>query len=262
MLILLPPSEGKTSASSNQPFELSHLSFPELSVAREKVLAKLISLSKKPATARTALKLSPHQNFELERNVSLRTAFAAPAREIYSGVLYEAMGLKNFTDPQLKRAQQRVLITSSLFGFVRPNDEIPAYRLSGDSPLPVLGSPANHWKKHLSPVVNQLGANFIVDMRSGTYTKFWTPNPKQAAAAVTIKIMQEVGTGSAKKRLAVTHFNKATKGRIAKFLATTTKIITDTETLIRELNAQGWKTELVETPAGKPDILEVLITEI
>ena len=74
--------------------------------------------------------------------------------------------------------------------------------------------------------------------------------------------MQEVGTGSTKRKLAVTHFNKATKGRIAKFLATTTKIITDSETLQFELRAQGWVTELIETPAGKPNILEIVITEI
>ena len=110
--------------------------------------------------------------------------------------------------------------------------------------------------------MNELGANFIVDLRSGTYAKFWTPTAKQSATTITIKIMQESGTGNSKKKLAVTHFNKATKGRIAKFLATTTKIISDTESLIRELNAEGWVTELVRTPVGKPDILEVIITEI
>jgi cytoplasmic iron level regulating protein YaaA (DUF328/UPF0246 family) len=262
MLILLPPSEGKSQAFSNKKYESGTLSFSELDKQRDAVMTRLISLSKKPTAARAALKLSPHQNTELVRNIELRSASVAPAREIYSGVLFEAMGLKDFTEPQLKRAQERVLITSSLFGLVRPNDVIPPYRLSGDSPLPVVGTPASFWKKHLTSTMKELGSHFIVDMRSGTYAKFWTPTAQQAASMVTIKIMQEVGTGSTKRKLAVTHFNKATKGRIAKFLATTTKIITDSETLQFELQAQGWVTELIETPAGKPNILEIVITEI
>ena len=54
---------------------------------------------------------------------------AAPAAEVYTGVLYERLGLPGLPAAARRRAGKRVLIASALWGFVRPGDAIPYYRL-------------------------------------------------------------------------------------------------------------------------------------
>ena len=90
----------------------------------------------------------------LERNRLLLSAPTARADRVYSGVLYDALGLAELSPVAKRRASSRVAITSALFGLVRPGDRIPAYRLSGDARLPGLpgsGSVAGHWRDHLGP---------------------------------------------------------------------------------------------------------------
>jgi cytoplasmic iron level regulating protein YaaA (DUF328/UPF0246 family) len=98
MLILLPPSEGKAKPDTSEPMDLGSLVFAdELGERREQMLAAF--------------------------DPSLREAPAAPAAEVYTGVLFGRLQL-----PKLgKRARGRILIASALWGFVRPGDPIPYY---------------------------------------------------------------------------------------------------------------------------------------
>ena len=62
MLVLLPPSEGKTPARRGAPLDLEGLSFPGLTATRERVLDALVDLARtRPDTARTVLGLSERQ---------------------------------------------------------------------------------------------------------------------------------------------------------------------------------------------------------
>src|SRR5262245_28851746 len=119
MLILLPPSEGKTAPSDGEPVELSELALPGLSKTRERLL-DVLSRRTFPR-ALTYLDIGPGLEPEARRNLTLREAPAAPAHEVYTGVLYEHLGLGTFADTE------QVLIASALWGFVRPSDRIPAY---------------------------------------------------------------------------------------------------------------------------------------
>ena len=95
MLILLPPSEGKTAPADGAPVDLGALAYPELTAKRERALAALVKVSsaKQRGRALKALGLSAGQASELERNAGLRGAPAAPAAEVYTGVLYERLRL-------------------------------------------------------------------------------------------------------------------------------------------------------------------------
>src|SRR5690242_20123767 len=120
MLILLPPSEGKAAPSSGKPVSLEALAFAaELTESRLKLLAALEQLAAEPRErAVEKLAVSPGQADEVEVDAKLRGAPAAPAAEVYTGVLYDRLVL-----PALpKRAQQRVLIASALWGVLRPAD--------------------------------------------------------------------------------------------------------------------------------------------
>jgi cytoplasmic iron level regulating protein YaaA (DUF328/UPF0246 family) len=138
---------------------------------------------------------------------------SAPAERVYSGVLYEALGLTTLDAGAHRRALARVAIVSSLWGVVRPGERIAPYRLAGGVSLPGLGGVAAHWRRHLDPVLTDLaGSGLVVDLRSSTYAAFWRPGPGLAPRVVTVRVLHEVGG----RRQVVSHFNKATKGRVVR----------------------------------------------
>jgi hypothetical protein len=77
VLILLPPSEGKTAPASGAPLDLASLAYPELTATRERVLRAVVRLSDgRPARALAALGLSQAQAAQLVEIV------AASGREV------------------------------------------------------------------------------------------------------------------------------------------------------------------------------------
>ncbi len=97
MLILLPPSEGKSDAVTGPALEISAMAIPELTRVRLRVAQALVKLSEgRPARARKVLGLGTTQDGEIERDRQLFTAPTAPAAQIYSGVLFEALGYRAF----------------------------------------------------------------------------------------------------------------------------------------------------------------------
>ena len=213
MLILLPPSEGKTAARRGKPLDLSTLDFADLTPARERVLAALLELCDgDPDLAAKTLGIGTTQLDLVELNRGLRSNPTARADQVYTGVLYDALDFATLSTGAKRRANTRVAVTSSLFGLVRPADRIPSYRLSGDTSLPGLGAVAGVWREHLGPVVTEaVGSGLLVDLRSGTYVSFWRPTDVKVA---TVRVLHE----HQGQRKVVSHFNKATKGRIVRAL--------------------------------------------
>src|SRR5689334_16349570 len=111
MLILLPPSEGKTPPAAGDPVDLSALAFPALNRTRERLLDVLARLTFPRALK--YLDVGPGLEPEARRNLTLREAPAAPASTVYTGVLYEHLG---------PFEADNVLIASALWGFVRAGD--------------------------------------------------------------------------------------------------------------------------------------------
>jgi uncharacterized protein len=238
VLILLPPSEGKTAPASGAPLDLTALAYPELNPTRERILAALVKLSSgRPARALAALGLSPGQAGELERNAALPSAPAAPAAEVYTGVLYERLRL-----PELPaEAHERVLIASALWGVLRPGDRIPAYRMSMDAQLPRLGGLAARWRKPLRAALPDDG--LVVDLRSGAYAAAWSP---RVAERLTVRAFTE----RAGQRTAVSHMVKATRGDVARILLAAPARPRDAEAVAQLVAASGRAVELTRGPGG------------
>ncbi len=242
MLILLPPSEGKTSPRRGRALDPAGLSFPSLTEPRERVLTALVSLCRAdPEVAATTLGLGPSQLELVARNRDLLGAPTARADRVYTGVLYDSLDLPGLDAAARRRAAGRVAITSALFGLLRPGDRIPAYRLSGDAGLPGLGSVAGVWREHLGPAVGEaLGRGLLVDLRSSTYAAFARPGAELAPRVATVRVLHEAdGT-----RKVVSHFNKATKGRIVRALLAdggSPRTPVDLAALLGDL---GWQVEL------------------
>jgi cytoplasmic iron level regulating protein YaaA (DUF328/UPF0246 family) len=259
VLILLPPSEGKTAPRRGRPMEPDALSFPSLHAPRAEVLTALVDLcTADAAVAARTLGLGTTQADEVERNARLHDAPAARADRVYSGVLYEALDLATLEGAAKRRATQWVAVTSGLFGLVRPSDRIPAYRLAGGVTLPAVGPVATYWSRHLDRAVQEAaGRGLVVDLRSSTYTPFWRPSPDTARRLVTMRVLHEVD-GS---RKVVSHFNKATKGRMVRALLEDGGVAGSPARFADQLRDLGWKVE-AGTPGRTGTPLDVIVTDL
>jgi cytoplasmic iron level regulating protein YaaA (DUF328/UPF0246 family) len=259
VLILLPPSEGKTAPRRGKPLDLADLDLPALTDARDTVLGELVELcTTAPEDAAAVLGLGPTQLEEVARNAGLRTAPTARADRIYSGVLYDALDLASLDAAARRRATRWLLIMSSLFGAVRPNDPIPSYRLSGGTRLPGLGTVSAYWRRHLAEPLTELAdGGLVVYLRSSTYAGFWRPPASLTPRVAVVQVLHEV----AGRRQVVSHFNKATKGRLVRDLLVDGTGPRTPGALADHLADLGWKVELhAPTRAGQQ--LDVVVTEL
>ncbi len=259
MLILLPPSEGKSTPSRGKPLDLAALSSPALGAARAEVLDALVTLCREdPDRAATVLGLSAGQRELVERNAELLRAPTARADRIYTGVLYDALDVESLPAAAKRRATSRLGVASSLFGLVRLGDRIPSYRLSGDVSLPPLGPVAGVWREALAPVMGEaIGTGLLVDLRSGMYAAFWRPGPDLARRTATVRVLHEhQGT-----RKVVSHFNKATKGRIVRALLEDGADPRTPAALASTLERLGWTVE-VGAPTKTGTQLDVVVSEL
>jgi uncharacterized protein len=153
MLILLPPSEGKSTPESGKKLQLDSLfGASYLSGIRKQVL---------------------------DTNPDIDTVRCRPAHEIYSGVLYQALDWESLSSTAKKRGSDSILIISALMGALRIEDAIPTYKLKIATSL---------WKEQLSSLLDSLNSNLIVDCRSSTYAGVWTPPPQSTVAVRVFQI--------------------------------------------------------------------------
>jgi cytoplasmic iron level regulating protein YaaA (DUF328/UPF0246 family) len=268
VLILLPPSEGKTAPRRGKPLALDGLSFGSLTPARAEMLEALVALCEgaggtagqhtDPGKAAEVLGLGRTQVDEVHRNAQLWRAPTARADHVYSGVLYDALDLPTLDGAARRRAAGRLAITSALFGLLRPVDRIPAYRLSGSVSLPGIGSVASYWRSRLDEeVVQAAGRGLVLDLRSSTYAGFWRPGPEVARRVVAARVLHDTGG----RRTVVSHFNKATKGRLVRALLEDGGTVRTPARLAEMLADLGWHVELGDqTPHGTR--LDVVVRDL
>jgi len=241
VLILLPPSEGKADAPKRgNAVELERLTLPELRDARRAVLDDLVKLSADPEAALSTLGLTPGLAGEIDRNARLETAPAVPAGRLYTGVLYDALDLATLDAAAKRRAGKQLLIFSGLWGVVGIGDRIPAYRCSIGVRLPSTGPLAGHWRKALDGALDEFaGDELVLDLRSSAYAGMWVPRN-----GVTVRVLHGGKV--------VSHFNKATKGRIVRALLESGARPRNAAKLTETLRALGYRVE--ETQPGQLDI--------
>ncbi|MDN4472559.1 YaaA family protein [Demequina zhanjiangensis] len=210
MLVLLPPSEGKTAPSSGAPVDLDSLSHPVLADARRRVADTLAKVSGQ-RNALEVLDVGASLAGEVARNRTVWDNPADAAARIYTGVLYDAAGMAGWDDALLGRAQDRVRVVSALWGAVSPADRIPAYRLSMGTTLGRLGGLATFWRGRLSPELDSLAdGGLVVDCRSASYVAAYRPTGPWVA----VKVMRELDG----KRAVVSHMAKHTRGLLTAHL--------------------------------------------
>lgn len=240
VFVLLPPSETKASGGDLTPLVPSSLSFPELADTRELLLDRLITISGHLPTARTLIGVPASLDYELTSNVAIRTGPTMPAISRYTGVLYEALDISGMSRSERVRAGQRLAITSALFGMLRPDDLIPGYRMSASSKLTGTATLSSIWRGAFARAAAQIDGP-VIDLRSGAYAAFGA-----FPGAITVRVVTESVSG---QRQVVSHFNKHTKGLLARALAVTRATVTDLPAVLRVARRAGLRAER-NGPAG------------
>jgi uncharacterized protein len=177
MLVLLPPSQGKASPDRGRRAGLSTLVYPRLRESREQLIEAV--------------------------DPRLRSAPAIPAAELYTGVLFTALGLGDLP-------WDGVLIASALWGVVRPGDRIPAYRLDMGAKPPGIGALAAYWRAPLRAALPDRG--LVLDLRSGSYAAAWEP---RRATRLVIRAFTQGPDG---KRTVISHMVKRVRGEVARLV--------------------------------------------
>lgn len=210
MLILLPPSETKSTGGSGAPLDLPGLSWPELTDVRRGIADDLVALAADRGAAMAALKLGPKLAAEVDANAELFSSPTMPALDRYTGVLFDALDAGTLSPA----ARSRLAVGSALFGVVGGEDMIPKYRLSGGSKLPRANAGDGaaptmraRWGKSITGALSGGDHGLVVDLRSGTYM-----NLGKVPGAVTATVLTAGGK-------VVSHFNKHHKGLLARALA-------------------------------------------
>lgn len=225
MLILLPPSEGKNAVRRGRPLQLDELSFAELTPTRRRVLDATVAAATRPDAARL-FGVSAGLAAEVAANVGLTTRPAARADRVFAGVLYAALDLAGLDAAARRRAAHRLLISSALFGVLRPTDRIPEHRLAIGARLPALADGLlGRWRAALAgPLDAAAGSGLIVDCRSAGYAAMWRPARKDRWVQITVP--------------GATHQAKHTRGLVARMLC-------------RQASAPSSSDELADALAGE-----------
>ena len=166
-------------------------------------------------------------------------------------------------NPSIKDAKTKFeaenFVVSALFGLISITDQIPVYRLSGDTVVPKIGSLTKFWSESVSALITDQD-EFVIDLRSGNYVKLGPIGKDIADQVVVPRIMQKMTKGAPK---VVSHSNKATKGRLVRALAQSAKSVTSIEQLADitakvALDVEVIKPAKAGTPWGLDVIVEVL----
>jgi cytoplasmic iron level regulating protein YaaA (DUF328/UPF0246 family) len=163
-----------------------------------------------------------------------------PAIQVYTGVLYAALGWARLNKAQQKLGQASIAIISAKYGVVRPMDPIAPYKEKIDN------------KKMAAQVAQALdGAEteLIIDCRSSTYQTVW-----QSPIAITVEIKVFAIVDGHKK--VITHMSKKTRGEVTRhILQVGTKIKSAQQ--LQETVSQEFTCTLIEPIDQEPWVLEV-----
>lgn len=218
MLILLPPSEGKAQPASGQAVDLTELSHPELTPARQRVAEQLIHVSGQPDGWRS-LGVAPGIADQVARNALLWSLPAAPASQVYTGVLYDAAGIASWPEAALERSRSHIRIMSALWGAVSPTDRICTYRLPITSQLGTIGNLAKFWRAQMTEPLNGLAQDrLVVDCRSSSYAAAFKP------ATASTHLGVRVERDNRGKRSVVSHNAKFMRGVLTGHLIAQAKL--------------------------------------
>src|SRR6478672_7700558 len=177
MLIVVPPSDAKRpSPDHGRPVALDELSFPELTPLRDRIVGALIETSA-GADAFDRLFERPTMAGLIERNTRLLELPTRPAADVYVGELHDGLDVMALSAAGMERAGRRLIITSALWGALRPTDRIPPYRMRVWSRLVGLDRVEPLWRAVLPDLFAELAGRdgLVLDLRTPAFQSLGLP---------------------------------------------------------------------------------------
>jgi len=177
MLIIVPSSDAKRPPPPHgDPVSLGELSFPEITSMRERIIGALIETSA-GADAFRRLYEKPTMAELIARNTRVLELPTRPASDVYVGELHLGLDVASLSETGAERASRSLIITSALWGALRPSDRIPPYRMTSWSNLVGIGRADHAWRPVLPRLFAELaGPNGpVLDLRTPAFQSLGMP---------------------------------------------------------------------------------------
>ena len=203
MLILIPPSEGKTKIkSTGVKFNKTNFIFRN----EVKVIVDLLENLSELGEDISSIYGTSIEKSELfhRQNQDVFNSRCAKAIERYTGVVYEHINWKTLNPKAQQYMEKHVRIFSGLFGMITPETLIPNYKLK----MNVL-SLQYHWNPILTKALEK--EKVIFDLLPQVHRKAYKPNKNVFKVDFIVK--------NKGKKTAAGHYGKAVKGKFIRFLA-------------------------------------------
>ncbi len=257
LLLVLPPSETKRPApESGPPVDFTALSFPELTRTRSRIARALVETSEGPDAFRR-LQVRPTLVGEVARNTHLLELPTRPALDVYSGPLHEGLDAATLSPAARDRAASQVIVTSSLWGALRPSDRVPPYRLHVCAHLVGMDRLEPVWREVLPEVLADAAGpeGLVLDLRSSAYQAIGMP--EGLGARTVILRVSQAGLGGRRIGDVIA---KRTRGQAARHLLETGADPGDLGELASALG-ERWPVDIEAAGRGRPSTLTLFVTD-
>lgn len=192
VVILIPPSEGKTPAGSGRPLKAFD---KDARVIYDRLMAYQGDFSQLYGVKGKALEAARLAN------AGILTASTLPAIERYSGVVYDGIDYPSLPVKARDFFNAHVRIISALFGFLAPQDLIPDYKLK----IEKLDAAA-YWRPLIT---KKLSGCFVVDL---------LPQAHQSAVSYVRGVRVDFIVLKNGKAVPAGHHGKLIKGKFVRWL--------------------------------------------
>ena len=198
MLILIPPSEGKSSKNTTDTkFNETNFVFS----GQIKEIIQILKSKNEEIEKIYGTSIEKSKGLQ-EKNLNLFSNPCSKAIERYTGVVYNQLDLNNYSEESKKYFNSNIRIFSGLFGMVKPNTLIPDYKLK----MNVLGL-TKFWSPFLSKELAK--EELIIDLLPEIHRKAYEHKNIKKISFYTKKCDKLVSAG---------HHGKVVKGQFINFL--------------------------------------------
>jgi cytoplasmic iron level regulating protein YaaA (DUF328/UPF0246 family) len=129
--------------------------------------------------------------------------------------------------------------------------------------LPGVGALGAYWRAAMTATLTGVaGEGLVLDLRSGAYAAMWTPRGETAGRTAVVRVLHERMVGGVVKRSVVSHFNKATKGRLVRDLATAGVAPGTPAELVTALRDLKYTVEDRAAAASAPRELDLVVADL